>query len=83
MQTFTTLIMSRFQNINPEEEGKTVNGLAHVKNELQLITIDNKHFSLWKGFFTSSRGTTVESSLNPDTRDMYKEDKPFTLSAKI
>ena len=41
-----SLIINWFQDINLEKEDKTINGLFDVKSELQLITIDDEHFSL-------------------------------------
>ena len=46
VQRFVSLIISRFQNINPEKEGKTVNGPADVKSELRMITVEDEHFSM-------------------------------------
>ena len=74
------MIISRFQNINPEKEGKTVNGPVDVKNELRMITMEDEHFSMWKEFIERRhRGELI----NPDTLDMFKEKKPFTLSSKF
>ena len=50
VQRFVSLIISRFQNINPKKEGKTVNGPADVKSELRMITVEEDHFSMWKEF---------------------------------
>ena len=80
LQKFTTLIISRFQNINPEKEGKTVNGPAYVKSELRMITVEDSHFAMWKEFIEKHhRGELI----NPDTGDMYKDRAPFTLSSKF
>ena len=80
LQRFTTLIISQFQNINPEKEGKTVNGPADVKSELRMITMEDSHFAMWKEFIEKHhRGELI----NPDTGDMYKDRAPFTLSSKF
>ena len=75
-----TLIISWFQNINPEKEGKTVNGSVDVKSELSMIIVEDFHFVMWKEFIERHhRGKLI----NPDTRDMYKDKAPFTLSSKF
>ena len=80
MQRFVSLIISRFQNINPEKEGKTVNRPADVKSELRMITMEDDHFSMWKEFIERHhRGELI----NPDSREMFKEKKPFILSSKF
>ena len=80
MQRFVSLIISWFQNINPEKEGKTVNGPTDVKSELRMITVEDKHFSMWKEFIERHhRGELI----NPDSGEMLKEKKPFTLSSKF
>ena len=80
VQRFVSLIISRFQNINPEKEGKTVNGPADVKSELRMITVEDKHFSMWKEFIKRHhRGELI----NPDSGEMFKEKKAFILSSKF
>ena len=80
MQRFVSLIISRFQNINPEKEGKTVNGPADVKSELRIITVEDEHSSMWKEFIERHHQGEL---INPDTEEMFKEKKPFTLSSKF
>ena len=80
MQRFLSLIISRFQNINPKKEEKTVNGLADVKSELRMITVEDEHFSMWKEFIERHYRWKL---INPDTGEMFKEKKPFTLSSKF
>ena len=78
MQRFVSLIISRFQNINPKKEGKTVNGPVDVKSELRMITVEDEHFSMWKEFIERHhRGELI----NPNSGEMFKEKKPFTLSS--
>ena len=74
------LIISRFQNINPKKEEKTVNGPADVKSELRMIIVEDEHFSMWKEFIKRHhRGELI----NPDSGEMFKEKKPFSLSSKF
>ena len=80
MQRFVSLIISRFQNINPEKEGKTVNGPADVKNELRMITVEDEHFSMWKEFIERHHWGEL---INPNSGEMFKEKKPFILSSKF
>ena len=80
MQRFVSLIMSQFQNISPEKEGKTVNGPADVKSKLRMITVEDEHFSMSKELIERHhRGELI----NPNTGEMFKEKKPFTLSSKF
>ena len=75
MQRFVSLIISRFQNINPKKEGKTVNGLADVKSKLRMIIVKDEYFSMWKEFIEQHhRGELI----NLDTGEMFKEKRPFT-----
>ena len=67
-------------NFNPKKEGKTVIGLADVKSELRMITVEDKHFSMWKEFIERHHWGEL---INPDTGEMFKEKKPFTLSSKF
>ena len=80
MQRFVSLIISWFQNINPEKEGKTVNGLADVKSELRMITVEDEHFSMWKEFIERHHWGEL---INPNSGEMFKDKKPFTLSSKF
>jgi len=50
MQKFSALIISRFQNINPEKEGARVNYITDVKNEIKIITLPDDIFKLWEEF---------------------------------
>ena len=63
MQRFVSLIIIRFQNINPEKEGKTVNGPVDVKSELRMITVEDKHFSMWKRIQRMSKPNFSEASV--------------------
>ena len=80
MQRFVSLIISRFQNINLEKEGKIVNGPADVKSELRMITVEDEHFSMWKEFIEQHH---LGELINPDTGEMFKKERPFTLSSKF
>ena len=72
--------MLRFQNINLKKEGKTVNGPVDVKSKLCMITMEDKHFTMWKEFIERHhRGKLI----NLDTREMFKDKVPFTLTTKF
>ena len=71
-------MISQFQNINPEKEGKIINWPFDVKSELKMMTVDNDHFAMWKEFIERHHR---EELINPNTGDMFKEKKPFTMSA--
>jgi len=50
LQNFTSLIVKRFRNINPEKDGKTINIPADVKNEIKIITLPDNIYALWEEF---------------------------------
>ena len=57
-----------------------MNGPAGVKSELRMITVEDEHFSMWKEFIERHhRGELI----NPDSGEMFKDKKPFTLSSKF
>ena len=80
VQRFVSLIISQFQNINPEKEGKTVNGPADVKSELRMITVEDNHFSMWKEFIERHHWGKL---IDLDSGEVFKEKKPFILSSKF
>ena len=57
-----------------------MNGPADVKSELRMITVEDDHFSLWKEFIERYHQGEL---INPDSREMFKEKKPFILSSKF
>ena len=74
------MIISWFQNINLKKKGKTVNGLADVKSELRMITMEDEHFSMEKEFIEQHhRGELI----NPNIGEMLKEKRPFILFSKF
>ena len=57
-----------------------MNGPADVKSELRMITVEDEHFSMWKDFIKRHyRGELI----NPDSGEMFKKKKLFTLSSKF
>jgi hypothetical protein len=64
LQTSSTLIISRFQNINPDKDNGTVRGISDLKNEVKIITSPNETFELWKEIL--ERYSTV-ALINPNT----------------
>ena len=69
-----TLIVRRFQNINPKKDGSIVRGPLDVKNEIKIITIADDHFELREKFFTKH---SSEALINPKTRQPYNDAKGF------
>ena len=57
-----------------------MNGLADVKSELCIMTVEDAHFAMWKEFIKRHHCGEL---INPDTGDMYKDKQPFTLLAKF
>ncbi len=79
-QTFTTLLVSRFQNINPEKDGATIKGPSDLKSEIKIITVADDHFALWKEFLEKHHSGSL---INPDTMMKYNEAKNFKLNYKF
>jgi hypothetical protein len=46
LQLFATLIMNRFQNIDPTKEGKNINKSPDLTNEIKVITLPDNIFNL-------------------------------------
>ena len=80
MQRFVSLIISWFQNINLEKEGKTANMPADIKSKLRMITVEDEHFSMWKEFIERHHQGEL---INPNMEEMFKEKRPFILSSKF
>ena len=80
LQRFTSLIISRFQSINPKKEGRTENRLADVKAKLWMMTVDNVHFAMWREFIERHH---CGEFINRNMRGMYKEKQSFILSTKF
>jgi hypothetical protein len=77
LQTFSLLIVSRFQSINPNKDGGTVKGISDLKNEIKYITSPNKTFELWKEFLERySTGALI----NPDTMARFNQAKNFKMT---
>ena len=57
-----------------------MNRPVDVKAELQLMTMDDAHFAMWREFIERHHCGEL---INPNTRDMYKEKQSFTLSTKF
>ena len=74
------MIISWFQNINSKKEGKIVNGLADVKNELRMMTVDDGHFAMEKEFVQRHHQRKL---INYNTKDMFKDKVLFMLSTKF
>lgn len=75
-QKFVDAVIVRFQNINPEKEGKNVTNETHVRNEIQMITLPDRAYGLWsQALQAHMQGLLV----NPATGKPHREDKPFNL----
>ena len=74
VQRFVSLIISQFQNINPEKEGKIVKMPIDVKSEIRMMTVDDEHFAMWKEFIEWHHRREL---INLDTGDMFKDKAPF------
>ena len=80
MQKFSSLIISRFQSINPEKKEQIVGGPSDLKSEMRIITLEDEHFDMWREFVERHH---KEELINPDTLAMYKEKAPFIASTKF
>jgi hypothetical protein len=62
-QTFSMLIVSRFQGINLNKDGGIVKGIFDLKNEVKIITSPDETFKLWKEFLEKH---SIGGLINPD-----------------
>ena len=84
LQTFATLIVGRFQNINPNKDGNNVKGPADIKYEMKVMTLPDDHYAMWEEFLTKhSNGDLI----NPETLQPYRQakgvKKRFTLQREF
>jgi hypothetical protein len=77
LQTFNTLIVSRFQSINPDKDGSSIRGIYDLKNEVKIITSPDKTFELWKEFLEKHYTSGL---INPDTRVRFNQAKNFKVT---
>jgi hypothetical protein len=77
LQTFNTLIVSRFQSINPDKDGGSVRGIADLKNEIKIITSPDETFELWKEFLEKH---STGGLINLDTGDRFNQAKNFKVT---
>jgi hypothetical protein len=75
VQKFTGLIVSRFQNINPEKEGAKINMPSDVKNEIKIITLPDAVFKLWDEFLVRHASGDL---INPETLITYNLAQSFS-----
>ena len=86
MQTFNTLIVSRFQSINPDKDGSSVKGIVDLKNEVKIITSPGETFKLWKEFLElHSTGGLINPDIGARFNHMkhFKVTKNFTLAREF
>ena len=57
-----------------------MNGHSNVKNKLLMITVEHKHFAMWKEFLERHHCGEL---INPNTKDMYKDKVLFILSTRF
>ena len=79
MQRFVSLIISRFQNINPKE-GKTVNKPTNVKSEIRMMTVDDEYFAVWKEIIERHHWGEL---INLDIGDMFKDNGSVTIESPM
>ena len=72
LQTFVTMIIGRFQSINPNKEGNNVKGIADIKHEITIMTLEDDHYAMWEEFLTKYTNGDI---INPDTALPYKQTK--------
>jgi hypothetical protein len=71
------LIVSHFQNINPDKDGGSVRGIGDLKNEVKIITSPDEKFELWKEFLDKH---STGGLINPDTEDRFNQAKNFKVT---
>jgi hypothetical protein len=77
LQTFNTLIVSRFQSINPNKDGGSIKGIVDLKNKVKIITSPDETFELWKEFLEKH---STGGFINPDTEDRFNHVKNFKVT---
>ena len=77
MQTFNTLIVSRFQSINLDKDGGSIRGIVDLKNGFKIITSPNETFKLWKEFLEKH---STGGLIKPDTGDWFNQAKNFKVT---
>jgi hypothetical protein len=65
---FCKLIVSRFQSISPDKDGKNVKGISDLQNEVKIITSPDELFGLWKEFLDRH---TTGALINPNTMEKF------------
>jgi hypothetical protein len=80
VQNFTSAVIERFQNINPDKDGLTIKGTADLKNEIQIITLPDNLWDFWNRFLTKhGEGDLVD----PYSLKKCKETKGFKTKDKF
>jgi hypothetical protein len=72
LQTFVTMIISRFQSINPNKEGNNMKGSADIKHEITIMMLADNHYAMWEEFLTRYTDGDI---VNPDTSLPYGQSK--------
>lgn len=70
------LIIKTFQNIDTDNEGKSIQSPADFKNEMLIITSVDDHFQLWREFITKHR---TGASYDPDGGDLFNKKPNFKV----
>ena len=73
---FNTLIVNRFQSINPEKDGGTVHGITDLKNKVKIITSPSETFELWREFL---EGHSTGGLVNLDMLARFNQTKNFKV----
>ena len=73
-------MIERFQNINPKKDGAYISGPTDLKNEIQIITLQDDLWSFWERFLTKhAAGELIEPiSLVP-----FKDINGFNLKSML
>jgi hypothetical protein len=77
LQTFNTLIVSRFQSINPDKDSGSIRGIADLKNKVKIITSLDETFELWKEFLEKH---STGGLINLDTGVSFNQAKNFKVT---
>ena len=77
LQIFSTLIVNRFQSINPENDDGIVKGTFDLKNVIKIIISPNETFELWKEFLKKH---STGALINPDTMVRFNQAKNFKVT---
>ena len=78
MQSFSDAVTERFQNINPEKDGASIQSVADLKNKIQIITLSDDAWGYWERFLQKHADGEL---VDPVTKAPDKDSKKYKSKA--